>query len=161
MPTSTLLRAQRERVTAVDEAVGAWQGSDVPEGDTAQFVRWCAVDTEVVVNGWRAAWQQLQADRLQDHMETGSLLREIFDVLLHAAKTLRNIKVHLGGASAEVTELESVVRRLTGERSEFIRLWPWVSKEAAAESRAAFERGEYQSTEDILNELQGSGPEAG
>ena len=55
--------------------------------------------------------------------------------------------------------LDKLREELAHMRQDFDNRWPWINESIIAEARADHARGDYQTVEEILRELQGPNPQ--
>ncbi len=117
-----------------------------------------------IIEGWRKALRSdLHGRKLSDPDRAGREFLKAIKVTLglfqelHEAVSKAEQSCPVEG-SQELAQAESKLKTIGDE---FRAHWPFIEPKRWAESAAAYQSGEYQSVEEILNELQGGSPKAG
>lgn len=107
---------------------------------------------------------------VETHLEFNQELLEAVDEELRFVDQVRKLGPEMAGMSGETFDSSPWVRvtdELLGLRSRITSLSEWLDSppppfllphRSAAERKAAFERGEYESMEDVLNRVRRGGP---
>lgn len=160
------LASVRARNRYVEDLIEPWKADHeyaMRVYDLEDAIRSC-LRVVPIIEGWRNALRSdLHGRKLPDPDRAGrEFLKAIKATLglfqdLREAVTRAEVSCSVEG-SQELVQAESNLKRIA---QEFSARWPLIDPKRWAESEAAYQRGEYQSVEEILNELQGGSPKAG
>lgn len=165
MTESILVRIRRNSVQALAEAVQAWP-TDQFDGDRADDVReairacrsWPDEFTDILDSIWLRMRAHLSDMNFQ---ETGEWLLGLIDQALQTLDRLNHLAqgfAQRGQTIPRAAQLGEIAEKLRRFRQQFRENWFWVDDGTLEESRAEYERGDYQTVQEILNELQGKTP---
>jgi len=153
-------RIQRSKAQAIVEAVEAWKANHAtaPMRDAADLVRECLAFQEEMRRTYAAMFDRAAAGEIDDFQGTGEALRDLFGEILNSMRAVRDSVCQLdmsGQKVARAEELSAMIAELERKTGEIFERWPWLpTAEEVAEARAAVERGDFQTVEEILHELQ-------
>jgi hypothetical protein len=164
MVESLLFRACNDLTQFLAHNVGAWGNGGRTE-PTAQDI----TDVLPLVLAWPAQirqlvdslWKRAVNHEVEDFQTDGESVLRLVDDQIHITEGLRSAIVRFEKQGATIrrgAELEGVLEELKRIRADFAAGWPEINEEILAESREEYERGEYQSAREILDELQGKNP---
>lgn len=150
----------RGRLRTIEDALETWQSSwpDAIEVPTlADIVIECVDLADFLCKWERAAWGLLDANRLPNVQRTGQHLRE---ALHQALQLLEEVGKSLqwaadqGHKAGNPSLLDDAVKRVQESAAKLEQRWPFIDPRQVEQARAALARGEFQTGEDILRELQ-------
>ena len=171
MTGSILLRSRKARADVLDETLNALAGADDERAERSQELRWLAEDCVHEAARLKAAFDDGQrgwpATPVEDlHAYYAEFLAVVGRQLLPAGQVRE--RAATACQAAALTALDEAIRSLGKLREEVAGLCQWLiapveapfllPDRSAAERRAAFERGEYESAGDALERLRNGGP---
>lgn len=164
MSESVLLRIHRGSVQALAEVVQSWTNPGVRATlarEVEEAVRLCLRWPEEFQELWESLWRRAAASEIEDYQATGE---QFVNHLDHALRILDTVRERIreqqqqGRALASAAKLETVHAELHRLRHHAQERWPWINETIIQEALAEYERGEYRSVREILDELQGTSP---
>lgn len=164
MTENLLLHVYRNNVDSLKEAVSSWRGE--PDGarlvsELRDALRLCRSWPEEMRQLDRSLWKRGAANQIDDYQQTGEQVLDLFDRRLDALARLRDQATELERQRhhiEEAAELDQLREELSRMRQDFVDHWLWITEAIMEESRAEYARGDYQTVEEILRELQGPRP---
>ena len=149
----------------MEEAVAAWkaeQPNGVQPREIGYLVKECLALPEELRRTYAAIFECAKAHELDDYHETGKAFQAQCNETLHLMNSVREWAHKLEGSGQKIAgaaELDAVTEELERKSQEVFERWPWLpTAEEVAEAHAAIARGEYQTVEEILNELRSKNP---
>lgn len=134
-----------------------WQGA-LAASDVEELCAECADLCQLCKQTWQSLWHRLSELPVVEIESIGLVFQEIVDRSLEVATAVnkwadrvqkkQNAELATGQLPRRIGEVEEVKREIAEK-------WPFVDYAMVAESRAAFLRGDYQTAEELLHDLQG------
>lgn len=128
-------------------------------GDLEELVQECLDLSGLISRAWRGTRDDLFAGRLYDIDAAGKTMQIVFERSLNAFNKLVNLIAEARPCTGDIhrsDELFKAVQQVNELKAEWSKDWPLVNYELIAQSKAAYERGEYLLAEDMLNGLENS-----
>lgn len=164
MSDSALLSIQKCNVQSVRDLAETWPSKAV-DVDTAlevqDAVRASRIWPDALEDVLDSLWWRIKEGRLDNIQESGERLLALVDQCLRVVELVgRRVQAfdRQGRSIRGSALLPNTEERLCSFRKKLEDTWPWITEEILAESRAEYERGEYQSVQEILDELHSSRP---
>src|SRR5205823_15105816 len=150
MTADVLLRACHAQAQLLDDLIEPWQHEyetaelvSAIEALLPKLVATCQVFQELDKSVWSDVW----AGRIKNMQSYGEQLRGLWDNLVKLLDKVRK-SCHLlrdqGYAVQGLDLFENSVEDIRRVRDALIARWPWIDPQQIEESRAAYDRGEYQ-----------------
>jgi hypothetical protein len=162
MKTSKLIG--KTQVRLLEDAIDDWK----PDHDCAMMVRdiedfirvgiFAAEMLELwFLDLWRNAAKGLIGN---PHAEGDTLLRTIDSArnLMIRSRSWIEWAESKGYSVDKRDQLDTTVQKLEALKNDLLARWPMVDEEQIGRAQEEFRKGEFQSVEDILRELQGANP---
>jgi hypothetical protein len=152
----------RGKLRTVEDAVEAWKAEHDDAMGVRMFedvVRECLAAHTLFRDMQKERWEKLFAGKISEVQTTGENLIKTFETSLLVYSLVEECLLRVKRAGFRVNgeeEFEKAFPELRSAAADFKSRWPFVDLKQIEESRAAFARGESQSVEEILGELQGS-----
>lgn len=112
---------------------------------------------------WRHAWRGVTKSLLNGKFtDTDFIGRALEDAIAKTIRTVGNVLASAneirsrGFEMSCIDELERGLHDVTRIGKQLADSWPFTDHAMITESRAAFERGEYQEIEEVLDDLKGN-----
>lgn len=154
-----ILRLKNAKTQLLEEAIGEFSNGVRPtRADLADLIEICASFPQDARQAWDAQVRRAAAQQIEDYQQAGeALLRFIEDQLrlLGSVERLARAVADEGVPTLGTAQLGKTRTDLE-ELRWFIRdRWAWPpTAEEREEARAAYGRGEFQSVQEVLRELQ-------
>jgi hypothetical protein len=164
MVESLLYHACRSNTQLLTDRVAAWSNGGAPTATPQD-----AADALTLVLSWPAQvrqlaeslWKEAAAGKAGPLQETGESFLKLVDEQLTAVEKLQRVveeQVRQGARLRRAADLGTVLAELRTVRERFAADWPWINEDIVAESRQEYDRGDFQTVAEILDELQGKNP---
>ena len=165
MADTVLYRIQSGVVQLIEEAVSSWKegGRDGELLHELQgLVGLCLTMPDRLKEVWDLSCRRSGFWPASEHQENGEHLRALFDRAVIAIESLRDLARQFeqqGHPIRRSEELEQALERLKDLRQRFVDSWLWITPEIMQESREEYARGDCQTVQEILDELQSKNPQ--
>lgn len=159
-----LYRACRNNTQLLLDKVSAWRDGGAASADVQE-----AADALTLVLAWPAQvrqladtlWRQAVAGKADALQQTGESFLKLVDDQIAVVEALQHVAdthARQGDRLRRSIELGAVLGELKRIRAAFADGWPWINEETLAQSRQEYDRGDFQTAAEILDELQGKNP---
>ncbi len=131
--------------------------------DLEELVQECLDLSNLLERGWKSVLDCLFNGHIDNMDAAGITMQIVFHRTLGVFHKLQNLIAYAGSKDCAVDgfrELHEATKRIAQLKTEAEKHWPSVDRCMIEESIAAFQAGEYQSTEDMLHDLESSGARA-
>jgi hypothetical protein len=163
MTESLLFRVLRSRTEAVQAAVQSWPVGAADARvllDLEDAVRECLTLPGTLKQFWNTVFRRLADGQipLEDLDDLRDAVERRFDDALDLVRAVRQRSqelTHNGAPGDRASEFAAAEEELQRMKHFIFEHWSRFDAKDAEESLAAIARGEYQTTEEILRELQG------
>jgi hypothetical protein len=174
MTETILLRTRKAQTDALNRALDSLESAAEDPETLSQEVRWLMEDCVRTSGRLKMAFDRGQKQwtprPVEDIHEFYAELLGIVDGQARFAGRVRDRALKIAEATGETFDfkpLDESVQSLRNLRENIDRLCEWLASpvpvpggpyRSAAERRAAFERGEYEAVEDVVNRVRQGGP---
>lgn len=151
----------RGKLRTIEDAVDAWKAEHVKAmriQNIEELVHECLGASDYLKQWNNESWKQLMENNLRAVQEEGEMLRRafrnasaLFSPIMDAVKDAENQSYRIEKAP----EFQKAIDEVESMSAKLEKHWPFIDLQMVEESRAAMERGDYVSVEDMLRELQG------
>lgn len=164
--SSFLITRCYRRARLTEELVEAWQFEHkeaMRARDAEDLICECLDLARLIQNAWQFTIDRLFEEEIDD-LET--IRKLLLDTNERALATLRRVQkmtsqtVVNGFAIDHLTKLNEPIQALAQLQVDMDKKWPKINPQMIADSMAAYERGEFKLSEDLLHESQSCGSEA-
>lgn len=150
----------------IEDVVCAWM-SDHHEAmgvrDVEDVIELCLSLRDILISLNKDAWEQLLANKLRNVIQAGDILQKTVVQVLTTLESVHDEGVQgarqKGYEVDNADRLDEAIEQVRRLKQDFEARWPFFDQRQLGESRANIARGEYQTVEEILGELQGHHPE--
>jgi len=131
--------------------------------DLEELVNECVEMGTLIVRGWRSLLEQLFDEQVDEMDAAGEMMRNSIARALRTFRLIEDCVAKVENDSYNIEKSSSfrnIARELQEIQAEFERTWPRVNDDLIERSQAAYRRGEYRTTEELLGESQSCSPES-
>jgi hypothetical protein len=163
---SILVRRCLGRSRLVEELVENWQiehKQAMFAGDMEELVVEFIALGELIQHGWESMIDRLFDEKIDNIDAAGDMMRAAISRTLKVSTKLEEfvgLAEQMQNPIDKAHSFRSVVRNLQHIDAEVKKRWPTVNARMLNDSLAAYERGEFRTTEDLLGDTQDCGSKA-
>ena len=164
MADTILYRIRCVDVQLLEEVLLSWQTNgrdDQVDHELEEALRVCLGLPANIREVLDATWRRLVAYQVEDTQKTGERLRELFERGLKVMVGVReqaSAREHASRPVQRLGDLDEAIEKLKRLNHEFVEGWPWIDEKIIQEAREEYDRGEFQTVREILDEIQGTNP---
>jgi hypothetical protein len=156
-----LFRIRQGQIRALKETVERWQAEHkeaMAVRDVEDVIETCLELPESMRRLWNATFDRIAANEIVDLQDTGETLLAHFTGTLSFLEHVQGLARGFAGKGHRVEgadKLDRCLEQLRQLQHGIFEYWPWLpTPEQVAEAEAAIARGDSQTVEEILHELQ-------
>ena len=168
MSETMLFRIRQGQIKALKETVELWRAEHkaaMAVRDVEDVIETCLELPESMRRLWNATFARIAANEIEDLQETGETLLAHFNGTLGFLEHVQGLARDFADKGHRVEgadELDRATEQLRQLRHGIFKHWPWLpTPEEVEEGQAAMARGDSQTVEEILHELQNRNPRSG
>ncbi|MBL8795041.1 MAG: hypothetical protein JNM56_14120 [Planctomycetia bacterium] len=161
MTDSLLFRLQCGKSRAIEEVVEAWKAEHagaMAARDVEELVRECLRLPDEMRRIYREIFDRFTSGNIEGYHDIGKALQAQFEGNLRFMDSVRDMarrQTAAGHTIEGAAELERVLEDIRPKVQEIFERWPWMpTEEEVAEAKAEIARGNYQTVDEILDELR-------